>query len=147
MKELGMTLIGCGFIAGFFITMIYPNLEVKNQPSNRSCIGECYLEDIRLNGTVTEQLRAQKLAAQGDPFSSIRSLWSGCAACHGVNGEGMAVFPKLAGQSAEYITDRLNTYKARGEVGGMSATMWSQAALLSDEDIKTLGEFIAAELK
>ena len=147
MRELGMTLGACGFIAGFFITVIYPDLEHKNHPRLNKCIDECYLEDIRLNGTVTEQLRAKKLAAQGDPFSSIRSLWSGCAACHGANGEGMAVFPKLAGQSAEYITDRLNTYKARGEVGGMSATMWSQAALLTDDEIRTLGEYIAAELK
>ena len=142
-----MTLGACGFIAGFFITVIYPDLEHKNHPRLNQCIDECYLEDIRLNGTVTEQLRAKKLAAQGDPFASIRSLWSGCAACHGANGEGMAVFPKLAGQSADYITGRLNTYKARGEVGGMSATMWSQAALLTDDEIRTLGEYIAAELK
>jgi len=147
MRELGMTLGACGFIAGFFITVIYPDLEHKNHPRLNQCIDECYLEDIRLNGTVTEQLRAKKLAAQGDPFASIRSLWSGCAACHGANGEGMAVFPKLAGQSADYITGRLNTYKARGEVGGMSATMWSQAALLTDDEIRTLGEYIAAELK
>ena len=147
MRELGMTLGACGFIAGFFITVIYPDLEHKNHPRLNKCIDECYLEDIRLNGTVTEQLRAKKLAAQGDPFASIRSLWSGCAACHGANGEGMAVFPKLAGQSADYITGRLNTYKARGEVGGMSATMWSQAALLTDDEIRTLGEYIAAELK
>ena len=38
MKELGMTLSGCGVIIGFFALLIYPNLEVKNQPSNRSCI-------------------------------------------------------------------------------------------------------------
>lgn len=147
MKELGMALGACGFIAGFFITVIYPDVEHKNHPRLNQCIDECYLEDIRLNGTVTEQLRAKKLAAQGDPFASIRSLWSGCAACHGANGEGMAVFPKLAGQSADYIADRLNTYKARGQVGGMSSTMWSQAALLSEKDIQTLGEFIATELK
>ena len=40
------------------------------------------------------------------------------------------------------IIDRLTTYKNRGEVGRMSATMWSQASLLSDQDIETLGKFI-----
>ena len=147
MKELGMTLGACGIIAGVFALLIYPDLEVKNQPSNRSCTGECHIEYVRKYGTVVDILRAQQQAAAGDPFSEIRSLWSGCAACHGQQGEGMAVFPKLAGQSADYIADRLNTYKARGQVGGMSSTMWSQAALLSEKDIQTLGEFIATELK
>jgi len=147
MREFASAMGMVALIGGFYAFVIYPDVEYKNHPRLNKCIDECYLEDIRLNGTVTEQLRAKKLAAQGDPFASIRSLWSGCAACHGANGEGMAVFPKLAGQSAEYITGRLNTYKARGEVGGMSATMWSQAALLTNEEIKTLGDYIAAELK
>ena len=59
----------------------------------------------------------------------------------------MAVFPKLAGQNSEYIVDRLTTYKNRGEVGNMSSTMWSQAAMLSEEEIKTLGKFIEETMK
>ena len=59
----------------------------------------------------------------------------------------MAVFPKLAGQSKDYIVDRLNTYKNRGQVGAMSSTMWSQAGMLSDADIDMLGKFIEVELK
>jgi len=59
----------------------------------------------------------------------------------------MAVFPKLAGQSADYITDRLITYKNRGEVGPMSSTMWAQAGMLSDNDIQTIGKFIEETMK
>jgi cytochrome c553 len=59
----------------------------------------------------------------------------------------MAVFPKLAGRNAEYIIGRLNTYKNRGEVGNMSATMWGQAGMLSPKDIETIGKFIEVELK
>ena len=47
----------------------------------------------------------------------------------------------------ENIIDRLTTYKNRGEVGKMSATMWSQASLLSDQDIETLGKFIEETLE
>ena len=54
----------------------------------------------------------------------------------------MAVFPKLAGQSADYIVDRLNTYKNRGEVGPMSSTMWGQAGMLSSADMEMLGKYI-----
>ena len=59
----------------------------------------------------------------------------------------MAVFPKLAGQSSDYIVDRLNTYKNRGEVGSMSSTMWAQAGMLSDADINMIGKFVEVELK
>ena len=84
--------------------------------------------------------------AEGDPFSSIRSLWAGCAACHGDKGQGMAVFPALAGQTSDYIIDRLTTYKNRGEVGAMSSTMWGQAGMLSEQEIETIGAFIEAGL-
>ena len=147
MKELGMTLLGCMAIFVFFSLKIYPNLEYTGYSSNQSCTGMCYAEYVELNGTVVEQLQAKQALANLDEFSQIRSLWSGCAACHGQEGQGMAVFPALAGKSADYIVDRLNTYKNRGEVGGMSSTMWAQAGMLSDEDINMIGKFIEVELK
>ena len=105
------------------------------------------LEYKKREGTIAEQLEKKRAAAAGDPFSSVRGLWAGCAACHGQQGEGMGMFPALAGRDSEYIIDRLTTYKNRGEVGKMSATMWSQASLLSDQDIETLGKFIEETLE
>ena len=146
MRELGLVLTGCFVFALFFVGVIYPNVEYKNVPSNNSCTGMCYANYVKENGTVVEQLRAKQELANLDEFSSIRSLWSGCAACHGAEGQGMAVFPALAGRSQSYIVDRLNTYKNRGEVGAMSSTMWGQAGMLSDADINMLGKFIEVEL-
>ena len=68
-------------------------------------------------------------------------------ACHGAEGQGMAVFPALAGQSSDYITQRLYAYKNRETVGAMSSTMWAQAGMLSDADINMIGKFIEVELK
>ena len=147
MRELGMTLIGCLVIATFFTLKVYPNLEYTGYSSNTSCTGQCYVDYVALNGTSVDILRAKQELANADEFSSIRSLWSGCAACHGAEGQGMAVFPKLAGQSSDYIVDRLNTYKNRGEVGAMSSTMWSQAGMLTDAQINMIGKFIEVELK
>lgn len=141
-----MVLLGCFAIFSFFAFKIHPSLEYSGYSSNNSCTGECYAQYVALNGTPAEIEQAKRALAEGDPFSSIRSLWSGCAACHGQAGEGMAVFPKLAGQSSAYIVDRLNTYKNRGQVGAMSSTMWAQAGMLSDKDIETIGEFIQAGL-
>ena len=147
MKELGMVLVGIFTFGIFFSTMIYPNLEVKGYSSNHSCYGECYEEYVRVHGTTVEILQAKQLADAGDPFSSIKGLWAGCAACHGQEGQGMAVFPKLAGQSQSYIVGRLNAYKNRETVGAMSSTMWGQAEMLSDSDIELLGEFIQETMK
>ena len=147
MKELGLVLFGCFIFVGFFSGVIYPNLEYKGYPSTSSCTGECYEEYVRVHGTVVEIEQRKKEIANADEFSSIRGLWAGCAACHGMEGQGMAVFPKLAGQSAEYITDRLRTYKNRGEVGSMSSTMWAQASRLSEQDIDMIGNFIEETMK
>ena len=147
MKELGMVLFGCLLFTGFFATVIYPDIEYKGYPSTHSCTGECYQQYVKEHGTPSHILRVKQELANLDEFSNIRSLWAGCAACHGMEGQGMAVFPKLAGQTQDYIVDRLNTYKNRGEVGAMSSTMWGQAGMLSDAEINMLGKFIEVELK
>ena len=129
------------------ITYTYQNLEYKGYASAHNCSGECYEEYLRVHGTMAEQLAKQQEAAAADPFSSIRGLWAGCAACHGNEGQGMGAFPKLAGQSQSYIVGRLNAYKNRETIGAMSSTMWGQAEMLSDRDIELLGEFIQETMK
>ena len=124
------------------ITWTYQNLEYKGYKRVQGCTGECYEEYVRIHGSVVEQLQAKKEEAAADPFSTIRGLWAGCAACHGQDGQGMGAFPKLAGSDAEYISQRLYAYKNRETVGNMSSTMWAQAGMLSDDDIKTLSQFI-----
>jgi len=144
MKELGMALMGTFAIAMFFGFKIYPDLEYTGGSSVSSCTGECYVEYVKQYGTPAEIEQRKKALAEGDPFSDIRSLWSGCAACHGNNGQGMGVFPALAGQNADYIVGRLQAYKNREEIGAMSSTMWAQAGMLSDAQMKQIGEFVEA---
>ena len=128
------------------ISHTYANLEYKGYERVQGCYGECYEEYVKLNGTVVEIEQKKQAQAANDPYSSIRGLWAGCAACHGQAGEGMAVFPALAGQNADYIIERLTTYKNRGQVGAMSSTMWAQAGMLSEQDIETIGKFIEETL-
>ena len=129
------------------ISWTHANLEYKGYERVQGCYGECYEEYVRINGTVVEIEQKKQEIANADPFSSIRGLWAGCAACHGAQGQGMGAFPALAGADSEYIIDRLTTYKNRGQVGAMSSTMWAQAGMLSDQDIDTLGKFIEETLK
>jgi cytochrome c553 len=144
MKFYVLTIVG--FMVGT-ISYFHNTLAYKNVSAPHSCYGECYEEYVKIHGTPAEIEQRKKAAAEGDPFASIRSLWAGCAACHGQNGEGMAVFPALAGQSSDYIVGRLNAYRNKEEIGGMSSTMWSQAAMLSDDEINLIGKFVQTELK
>ena len=146
MKELGMTLLGCLAIGIFFVAKVYPDLEYSGYSSNNSCTGECYAQYVALNGTPAEIEQRKQALANLDEFSDIRSLWAGCAACHGQDGSG-GVGPALAGQTADYIAGRLVTYKNKGDVGPMSAMMWGQAAMLSDKEITMIGDYIAAGLQ
>ena len=146
MSELYKAIVGCVAIATFFIFMIMPNMAYSGYSSSSSCTDECYEQYVALNGTAPEIEQRKQALANLDEFSDIRSLWGGCAACHGAEGQGMAVFPKLAGQSSDYIVGRLNTYKNRGEVGAMSSTMWGQAAMLTSDQMDQIGKFIEAGL-
>ena len=141
MKELGMALLGAGCILGFFVFVIYPDLEYTGGKSISSCTGECYVAYVEQFGTPAEIEQRKRALAEGDPFSSIRSLWAGCAACHGNDGGG-GVGPKLAGLSSGDIISKLATFKNGGEVGSQSALMWGQASMLTEKDIETIGEFV-----
>jgi cytochrome c553 len=145
MKELGMTLLGCFAIALFFGFKIYPDLEYSGYSSISNCTGECYAEYVALNGTPSEIEERKQALASADEFSSIRSLWAGCAACHGADGGG-GIGPMLAGQSSDDIISKLTIYKNNGQIGSQSALMWGQAAMLSEKDIETIGKFIEAGL-
>ena len=129
----------CLFMTGT-IAMAYNNLEYKGY-SDASCYGECYEEYVALNGTVVEIEKAKQLAAADDRFADIRSLWTGCAACHGAQGQG-GIGPMLAGQDADMIISKLTTYKNKGTVGPQSAMMWAQAAQLTDGQIGTIGVYV-----
>ncbi len=100
MSELFKALGGCAAITVFVMIMIYPNMAYSGYTSSSSCTGECYEEFVALNGTAPEIEQRKQALANLDEFSDIRSLWAGCAACHGAEGQGMGPFPALAGQSS-----------------------------------------------
>ena len=138
MREFGLAL---GATTLFFSIFLYATGNELTMIRNGDCTGECYQEYVNQFGDVVEHERRKQALAAGDPFSDIRGLWAGCAACHGANGAG-GIGPQLTGQTAAYITDRLVTYKNNGTVGAQSALMWGQAAMLTDGQIDTISRFI-----
>ena len=71
------------------------------------------------------------------------SLYGTCVACHGAQGQGQAVFPKIAGNTAEYIAELLVRYRAGETVGDDTALMAPNARGLSDQDIADLSVYVA----
>lgn len=66
-----------------------------------------------------------------------------CTACHGPEGGG-GIGPKLSGQDATYIANRLRSYRNRETVGARSVLMWPMASELSNDDIDGLSVYISS---
>lgn len=146
MNDLKFIILIITFLASimYYITT---NLEYKGYSRVQGCYDECYDNYIKEHGSLLEQLEEKNEQALADPYSNIRGLWGGCAACHGQNGQGVGAFPSLIGKDEDYIIEALTQYRNKETRGGMSSTMWSQASILSDADIKTLADFIENELE
>ena len=69
-------------------------------------------------------------------------IGASCFLCHGAEGESASpVFPRLAGQNAEYVAKQLENFKSGQRKSTAMASMVSE---LSSEDMRTLGQFFAS---
>jgi len=73
-----------------------------------------------------------------------------CAACHGVDGNSaIAIYPKIAGQSASYIAKQLADFKlgmsSGGKEGRADAVMGGMTMALSDQDIADLAAYFSSQ--
>ncbi|QKM63644.1 cytochrome C [Polynucleobacter antarcticus] len=89
--------------------------------------------------------------AQANSIDKGRALAEkgNCAACHGVglNAPIMPVYPKLAGQYADYTYYALLAYKvgnSNAQFGRNNAIMSSQVQPYSDADMRDLAAYIAS---
>lgn len=107
-----------------------------------SCTEDCYDGWKQETGgvLVIAAARAEAKAA-ASPVELGKATYAGCVACHGSGGKG-GVGPALAGQTGTSIYDKLVKYKKGETVGSQSALMWSQSAMLSDDDMKNVSEYV-----
>jgi cytochrome c553 len=70
-----------------------------------------------------------------------------CAACHGPNGRSVSpAFPRLAGQSKEYLEIQLKAFHDRTRGDPMAqAYMWGMASQLTDDTIAKLAAYYSAQ--
>ena len=88
---------------------------------------------------------AELTGAAGGPMSkALGETLQDCARCHGFdgNGDNIGAFPRIAGQSAEYLRETLRAYADGNRFSGI---MQPVAAGLDDDAIRALAEHYAAQ--
>lgn len=67
-----------------------------------------------------------------------------CAACHGMDAKSpiMPIYPKLTGQSKEYLIAQMIDIKSGVRSNGQSAAMKGIMVMVSDEEIVAIAEYI-----
>ena len=70
-----------------------------------------------------------------------------CSACHGRTGRGVSVYPSLQDRTPEYLTEKLEIYRAGEQIGPNSGLMIPNARDLTDAEIAALSEFMAATFR
>lgn len=67
-----------------------------------------------------------------------------CRSCHGPTAKGLASYPKLRDQTAAYLVDKLERYRAGERFGPNTPLMAPRAQNLSDADISNISAFIVS---
>jgi cytochrome c553 len=78
----------------------------------------------------------RKIYEEGIPAREVRA----CASCHGENAEGASVFPRLAGQRAEYVVRQLKVFRTRLRPHGV--IMANESRNLTDEELRALAQYV-----
>jgi cytochrome c len=70
-----------------------------------------------------------------------------CFSCHGADAKTplMPIYPKLAGQNAEYAFNQMKDIKSGARSNGQAAAMKGIVAAVSDEDLKAIAEWLATQ--
>jgi cytochrome c553 len=82
----------------------------------------------------------QKLYRGGNAATGVPA----CAACHGPNGSGIpSLYPRLAGQFAEYTSAQLKAFRAGERANDLNQMMRMIAARMTDEEVAAVAQYAA----
>jgi len=82
---------------------------------------------------------AKKLFTEGNTVSGVPA----CASCHGDNGAGADIYPRIASQHADYTLDQLKAF-ASGKRKNDRRLMQAVAARLTEDEMKALAPYLAS---
>ena len=84
---------------------------------------------------------AVALSADGETLYKTKT----CSTCHGKDGKTpiMPMYPKIAGQTQAYTLQQMTDIKSGARSNGQSAAMKGVMGLVSEDEMKSLSEYIA----
>ncbi|MCP4993098.1 MAG: c-type cytochrome, partial [Gammaproteobacteria bacterium] len=68
-----------------------------------------------------------------------------CHTCHGADGDTpiMPLYPKLAGQNADYAYNQMIDIKSGARANGQSAAMKAIVAMATDDELRVIADWLA----
>jgi cytochrome c553 len=99
------------------------------------------MKRVLLTAGIAALLGAMSAAQAAGDAAAGKIKASGCAGCHGANGEGVKPNPALAGKPADEFIQAMKDYKSGKRNNPM---MKALAAPLSDQDLANLGAHYAS---
>lgn len=106
-----------------------------------AALGKYFAAKPTLKHTVEDPGLAQVGAFiydRGNPFSGVAA----CSGCHGKNGHGTDLLPRLAGQHAQYVEKQLREFNSRARTND-NAIMHAVASKLTELEIKAVSSYIS----
>jgi cytochrome c len=81
------------------------------------------------------------LAADGAALYKSKTCWS----CHGKDAKTpiMPIYPKLAGQNADYAYNQMKDIKSGARNNGQTAAMKGVMGLVSDEQMRAIADWLS----
>ena len=86
---------------------------------------------------------ANALALDGAALYKSKACWS----CHGKDAKTplMPIYPKLAGQSADYAYNQMQDIKSGKRNNGQSAAMKGVMGLVSDDEMRAIADWLSTQ--
>ncbi|MCU7923370.1 MAG: cytochrome c [Candidatus Thiodiazotropha sp. (ex Dulcina madagascariensis)] len=84
---------------------------------------------------------ANAQAADGAELFKVKTCW----ACHGKDAKTpiMPIYPKLAGQNADYAFNQMKDIKSGARSNGQAAAMKGVMGLVSEEEMRAIADWLS----
>ena len=81
------------------------------------------------------------IAADGAELFKTKTCWS----CHGKDAKTplLPIYPKLAGQNADYAFNQMKDIKSGARANGMSAAMLGVMGMVNEEEMRAIADWLA----
>jgi len=99
------------------------------------------LKIVAASVVVSLSLGTAAIAADGAELFKTKTCWS----CHGKDAKTplLPIYPKLAGQNADYAFNQMKDIKSGARANGMSAAMLGVMGMVNEEEMRAIADWLA----